>query len=92
MPAGRFEQIAPGRVDRHGQVSIIICRTDANPTASAWFEPAHSAVHADGGHGDKGSKPRTAKKSVESAAGWRGKSEDFTQELAAKAAGRAQGL
>jgi len=48
-----FEQKAPGRVDKDGQIGIIIYRTDANPAASAWYDPSHPAAHAVGWLGNK---------------------------------------
>jgi hypothetical protein len=49
-----LKQVAPGRVDGDGETWIIISRTDANPTASAWFDPANSAVHAVSEPGNEG--------------------------------------
>jgi len=70
-PAGYYtiEQIALERVDGYGETRIIICRTDANPAASAWFDATHAAAHAVSNPGNEGSKTPTAKRPVESRTG-----------------------
>jgi hypothetical protein len=52
-----------------GETWIIICRTDANPTASAWFDATHAAADAVSNPGNEGSKALTAKRPVESGTG-----------------------
>jgi hypothetical protein len=64
-----IERIAPERVDGYGETRTIICRTDANPTASAWFDATHAAAHAVSNSGNEGSKAPTAKRPVESRTG-----------------------
>jgi hypothetical protein len=87
-----FEQIAPERVGGHAQNRTIICRTDANATADAGFDPADPAFYAVGGQGNEVARPPVANKPVESGTSWRGKSENFSSKFAPKAARCAEEL
>jgi hypothetical protein len=58
-----LEQIAPQRVSRDGQIWII-CRTDANATAGAGFDPADPATHAVGRQGNEVANRPIANKPV----------------------------
>ena len=87
-----FEQNAPIRVDGYGKTWIILRRTDANPAASAWYDPALVAADAVGSSGSESPKPPNAEAIDAGGTDQRRESKNLSPELTPKAARRAEGL